>query len=98
MTTPPQDARWVLRVVCVADGSPTPLAGRYVRRWHPSATRPGLPMVDATDDATKARSFATAAEAYAYWTEVNRKHPVRPDGQPNRPMTAYTCEVLNVGG
>lgn len=94
MTAP--TTRYALKIVCVADGSATPLAGRYVRRWHPSASHPGLPMIDAVSNPAGARTFATWTEALDYWQGVNRKHPVRPDGRPNRPMTAYTCEVVPI--
>ncbi len=43
-----------------------------------------------TDDLAEAIEFATASEACACWTEQSRLRPVRPDGQPNRPLTAFS--------
>lgn len=46
-----------------------------------------------TNDPAKALRFPTAVEAMAAWTAVSRTRPVRGDGKPNRPLTAYTIEV-----
>jgi hypothetical protein len=29
------------------------------------------------------------------WKRTSKTHPRRPDGKPNRPMTAFTVEVVN---
>lgn len=38
--------------------------------------------------------FATAREALTYWRQISRTVPLRPDGRPNRPLTAFTVEVV----
>jgi hypothetical protein len=43
-----------------------------------------------TDNPAEAIAFATAIEARACWTEQSRLRPLRPDGNPNRPLTAFT--------
>jgi hypothetical protein len=43
-----------------------------------------------TEDRAEAIVFATAAEAHARWTEQSRLRPLRPDGRPNRPLTAFS--------
>lgn len=37
--------------------------------------------------------FADAAQAMEYIRQVPRARPVRGDGKPNRPLTAYTWQV-----
>ena len=43
------------------------------------------------DDALK---FATPREALEYWRRISRTVPIRPDGKPNRPLTAFTIELV----
>ena len=37
--------------------------------------------------------FVSIAEAMEYWRTVSTTVPFRPDGKPNRPLTAYTVEI-----
>lgn len=46
-----------------------------------------------TSDIRCAMQFATAGEAVAYTRAASRTVPLRPDGRPNKPMTAMTIEV-----
>jgi hypothetical protein len=39
--------------------------------------------------------FKTAGEAWMLWRRPSRVRPVRADGKPNRPLTAFTIEVLD---
>lgn len=41
----------------------------------------------------EAIEFTTASEARACWTEQSRLRPSRPDGQPNRPLTAFSVAI-----
>lgn len=43
-----------------------------------------------TDNVHDARRFTDPGEALAYWQKANG---VRPDGKPNRPLTAWTAEI-----
>jgi hypothetical protein len=43
-----------------------------------------------TEDPAEAIAFATATEAYACWSEQSSFRPLRLDGQPNRPLTAFS--------
>jgi len=38
--------------------------------------------------------FATPREALTYWGQISRTVPIRPDGKPNRPLTAFTVELV----
>lgn len=67
-------------------------ARRYLRRLDVDA-RGGRGYVAMCDDIRDAMTFADVAEAYAYWRTRSKETPTRPDGQPNRPLTAYTVEI-----
>lgn len=43
-----------------------------------------------TNDPAQAIEFATATDARTCWTEQSRLRPLRLDGQPNRPLTAFS--------
>jgi hypothetical protein len=40
-----------------------------------------------------AKRFDTKAEALIFWRKQSHTRPLRPDGQPNRPLTAFTISV-----
>lgn len=84
----------VLRVLGLADGRSTRYAGMYLRDWRVDPRRPGIAMLTVTDDPATARVFPDVMSAIDYWRAVSPIYPVRPDGQPNRPLTAYAMEVI----
>jgi hypothetical protein len=47
-----------------------------------------------TDDVYAARRFDSPSDALLFYRRVSNVRPVRPDGHPNRPLTAFTIEVL----
>lgn len=53
----------------------------------------GRGYVEFTDSPSEALSFATAGEALTFWKTQSKTVPLRPDGKPNRPMTAYTIVI-----
>lgn len=52
--------------------------------------------VESGDDPAKAFRFATAKEAAALFRLESTRTPVRPDGRPNRPLTAFTVEITKL--
>lgn len=46
-----------------------------------------------TTDIEKARRFASFADAMECWQAQSTLLPTRPDGKPNRPMTAWSVTV-----
>lgn len=40
-----------------------------------------------------AMRFANTGEAIAAWNTASTRRPLRPDGKPNKPLTALTVEV-----
>lgn len=56
----------------------------------------GIGHVYLTLDINKAKRFATLAEVFEEWKRQSNKIPLRPDGKPNRPLTAYNMSPLQV--
>lgn len=46
-----------------------------------------------SDDPERAMAFASFDEAVLYWQRQSERTPLRPDGRPNRPLTAFTVEI-----
>lgn len=47
-------------------------------------------------DSNKAMRFDTRAEAIALWKKTSTRTPLRPDGKPNRPLSAFTVEIVEI--
>jgi hypothetical protein len=47
-------------------------------------------------DVAKAMRFPDFEAAVTYWKRQSRVRPLRPDGEPNRPLTAYNITTENV--
>lgn len=68
----------------------------WVQSWDVEAFD-GLGGVDYTRDLDEARVFADAGEAMSEWRTQSVLRPRRDhDGEPNRPLTALTIEVLDL--
>jgi hypothetical protein len=44
----------------------------------------------------EALRFGSSREAFEFWRQQSRTRPLRPDRQPNRPLTAFTCDIEEV--
>ncbi|MFC5391206.1 hypothetical protein [Bosea vestrisii] len=47
-----------------------------------------------TVERDKAMRFDNPGAALAYWKTPSQTVPLRPDGQPNRPLSAFTIEIV----
>jgi len=74
----------------------TPETGRYLRDFDVGAHNGRVDdfPIPTTDKIEEARHFANAGEALTFWQTQSRVRPLRPDGDPNRPLTAFTVEVV----
>ena len=70
----------------------TPLGDLFLRDANVNAAR-GRGTIETTSDPARAKRFASKAEAWAYWGQQSEVKPRRPDGRPNRPLTAWTVLV-----
>ena len=78
---------YVMRIVGFANEFPCPWAGQYLKAFTPHEEIKG----EFTDDIDQAMRFAKQADAWQIWmTSIG----TRPDGKPDRPLTAFTVEVL----
>lgn len=48
-----------------------------------------------TKDPSEAMKFPDAATAMRYWATQSKTMPTRPDGKPNRPLTAYHVSFVD---
>lgn len=78
----------------------TPVAGQYLTYFDPNAHEPErlypTGEVRFTHSARRALRFATLEEALTFWRQPSTVVPVRPDGAPNRPLTAFTVEIVSI--
>jgi hypothetical protein len=85
----------IVQIVGSASGDPTPHDGRYVVRWN-SNVHYGTLAVDSTPRPEGARRFADIGEATSEWRAISHLQPRRPDGKPNRPLTALTITFSHI--
>ena len=64
---------------------------RYLKSYDPEFAD-GRGKIEWTDDRAEALVFADFGAAYETYGAVPRCHPLRDDGKPNRPLTAYSVE------
>lgn len=82
------DEMRVMRIVGLATGDPSPFDGEYVVAYDHDTRK-----LDTTPNVADATLFTIDA-ATEMWTMVDPKEPRRADGKPNRPLTAFTVEML----
>ena len=84
----------IIRLIGTWAGEPTEFDGKYVVAYDPSYHPAGQPydggLLEVTDDPRKAQAFASAREAIDYYRQP---YGLRPDGKPNRPLTAWSVEI-----
>lgn len=92
----------VLKILGLASGEPCPADGEYLREYDPGrdgVAPDGTPMMAylvTTPERAEARVFDSFSAAHAVWTAVDPRCPVRDDGAPNRPLTAFTITMEKV--
>lgn len=83
--------------VMVATGVAYHLGGNeHVVDYMLKAFDPDTGWTEWTGDPRLARRFNTALDVLELWRTQSRTHPIRLDGKPNRPLTAYTVEPRRV--
>jgi hypothetical protein len=93
MSKPGADAPVRIRLQSRADGSTDGLpVGWYLASYNADGND-GWGEAVWTDSPANAITFATATEARTCWTEQSRLRPLRPDGQANRPLTAFSVQL-----
>lgn len=67
----------------------------YLKAYDPEAYD-GMGEATSTFDLAEAARFATFSDALACYRTVPANRPTRPDGRPNRPLTAFTVAFREV--
>ena len=69
--------------------------GQYVKTYDPDAFS-GYGDMTATNSLDEAKKFPDAGAAMEFYRQVSAVRPVRNDGRPNRPLTAFTVSIERV--
>jgi len=64
----------------------------YLKSYDPEAHF-GQGSATFTKNKLEALKFQSAAEALALWNAQSETQPMRPDGRPNKPLTAFTISI-----
>jgi hypothetical protein len=67
------------------------LTYRWLLRFDPDAFG-GRGWIECTDDPAQAMRFEDVEAVITCWKTQSRAVPLRDDGRPNRPLTAYTIQ------
>lgn len=84
-------ARCVMRCIGVYRMELQACVGSYLKSYDPEAD--GVLGVW-TADIAQARVFDSLEDLTTCWRQVRQREPVRADGLPNRPLTAFTVEII----
>lgn len=76
-------------------GSGSSPTGQYLKSYDPEA-HDGRGWAEWTVDLDEARRFDSSIEIFECWKQVPKARPVRDDGRPNRPLTAFSITPLTV--
>lgn len=79
----------ILMCAGFASGNYCPVEGHYLKSYDPEAFD-GRGDAEFTTTRSEAMRFSDAGEALELWRAVPKSRPVRPDGKPNRPLTAFS--------
>jgi hypothetical protein len=79
----------LIKCICLANGEPGP-AEQFLSAYNPKTGESEWTWVR-----EKALTFPNAREAMRLWRSVLETDPVRWDGKANRPLTAFTVEVVD---
>ena len=67
----------------------------YLKAYDPDA-HAGRGAVESTSWLSRALKFQTREEAFEFWRQPSTVQPLRADGKPNRPLTAFTVTIMEV--
>lgn len=74
----------------LATGEPSEIDGTYVESY---TDEDGRGRLVTTRDRACAMQFEDPRSAFLFWNQTSEVKPKRADGEPNRPITAYSVSV-----
>lgn len=80
---------FIVRILGLANGEPSPLDGMYLKAYDPHA-HGGVGLIEGTPHRRRAMEFEDLTSFHALYVQA---HGTRPDGKPNRPITAYNLQT-----
>ena len=87
-----KDSPKTIRNLGLADGREGPAYGQYLKEYDPSALG-GMGDWKWTPNRDEAIKFPNAAAVFKAYNASPKCHPTRPDGKPNKPLTAFNILV-----
>ena len=72
---------------------PDARVGQWVKEFYPEAFL-GRGDLMTTDVLAEAKTWPDGTAAWREWRTIPKARRVRRDGQPNRPFTAFTVEII----
>lgn len=92
---------YIIRVLMDVPDQRVPVGRLYIESCdfefddgHPKNERRGKAAL--TGDPRRAKPFESFGDAHKFWATQSTTRPVRADGKPNRPLTAYTVEIVTL--
>ena len=85
----------IIRLVGRIHGGPSPHDGRYVVNYDPRLIG-GAFLLETTGLRSRAKRFPSAIEAIAFYRQVCPNLPEDSPGHANRPLCAFTVELLPI--
>lgn len=85
----------VIQIVALASGWNDGTGDSYIKDYTPDMDAEGRGHLSVTRELDRAKHFANHVEAMEFWRQQSKRNPYRPDGKPNRPLTAYTVVFLS---
>lgn len=82
----------LMRILGAANGSSDIIDGYWLMSYDPDADD-GVGRVIGTTRREEAMRFPNMGAAMALWKKTSSVRPLRPDGKPNRPLTAFTVSI-----
>ena len=87
---------YVILLHGLVDGSPSAYDETYLTRFDFLTTAADEAILESTPDISKARRFPDMLTAMQAWRVVDPRAPLRADGKPNRPLTAFSVTIQPV--
>jgi hypothetical protein len=82
----------IIKIISPVVGGPSDLDGLWLKSYDPDG-RGGRGNVIGTKKRAEALRFTDMPSAMKFWRQPSSVLPLRPDGKPNRPLTAFNIEV-----
>jgi hypothetical protein len=83
---------FVIRAVGFTNGRPCPHEDQFLKNFNHDAYG-GQGYGEFTARPSEAKQFDSYLDAIEFWNKCSMVKPLRPDGKPNRPLTALTMII-----